>query len=208
MISNDLGLNTRNPRKSGSYVHLHLCCPVFVCLWKLTRSAQTQELINLCGQLEAEGSVLGRVCQLIRAVKTSNTTVVVEDLMNSPLPHDDTSQNPLISCFLDDSNAQTPRLISALVVHRVLNVLRHWVDQHFYDFEWHYDLLTTLETFLETVKGKAMKKCVESIRKAIKRRKNSASTERHVTHEKSPPRILWHIVTEKYEAFDLMTVGD
>ncbi len=90
---------------------------------------------------------------------------------------------------------------------RVLNVLRHWVDQHFYDFEWHYELLQTLEEFLDTVKGKAMKKCVESIRKAIKRRKHSTSTERQIIHEKTPPRILWHI-TEKYDHFDLMTVRE
>ena len=52
-----------------------------------------------------------------------------------------------------------------------------------------------------------MKKCVESIRKAIKRRKNSGSaTERNIVYEKPPPRVLWHI-TEKYEAFDLMTVS-
>ena len=93
------------------------------------------------------------------------------------------------------------------VLFRVLNVLRHWVDQHYYDFEWHYELLNTLESFLETVKGKAMKKCVESIRKAIKRRKNSGSaTERNIVYEKPPPRVLWHI-TEKYETFDLMTVS-
>ena len=53
---------------------------------------------------------------------------------------------------------------------RVLNVVRHWIDQHWYDFEWNQNLLDRLQRFLETVKGKAMRKCVESIHKAINRR--------------------------------------
>ena len=53
---------------------------------------------------------------------------------------------------------------------RVLNVIRHWVDQHWYDFELNRDLLARLRCFLESVKGKAMKKYVESIDKTIQRR--------------------------------------
>ncbi len=53
---------------------------------------------------------------------------------------------------------------------RVLNVIRHWVDQHWYDFEWNRDLLSRLQGFLETVRGRAMRKYVASIDKAIHRR--------------------------------------
>lgn len=53
---------------------------------------------------------------------------------------------------------------------RVLNVIRHWVDQHWYDFELNRDLLCRLKYFLENVKGKTMKKYVESIEKTIQRR--------------------------------------
>lgn len=57
---------------------------------------------------------------------------------------------------------------------RVVNVLRHWVDHHYYDFERDQSLLHTLNTFLKNVKGKAMKKMAESILKVIRRRVSSA----------------------------------
>ena len=53
---------------------------------------------------------------------------------------------------------------------RVLNVVRHWVDQHWYDFESNKDLQEKLAAFLNSVKGKAMKKWVESINKIIERK--------------------------------------
>ena len=49
-------------------------------------------------------------------------------------------------------------------------MLRHWVDQHWYDFEMDANLLNRLNVFLDGVKGKAMKKWVESITKIITRK--------------------------------------
>ncbi len=55
--------------------------------------------------------------------------------------------------------------------------------------------------------GKNMKKYVESIKKAVRRRQGSAHTEIQITYEKPLPRILWHITgPEQYDKFDLMTV--
>jgi hypothetical protein len=100
---------------------------------------------------------------------------------------------PYLSCF-SISNS------------RVLNVFRQWIDKHFYDFERDKELLTKLLGFLDTVKGKAMKKGVDSIMRHIKKKEESANEEIKLMHIKSPPPIEWHLTKEPKE-FDLMMVG-
>nr|XP_045604246.1 son of sevenless homolog 2-like isoform X1 [Procambarus clarkii] len=79
------------------------------------------------------------------------------------------------------------------VQFRVLNVLRHWVDYHFYDFERDKTLLDNLTNFLEKVKGKSMRKWVESITKIIQRRCNEEQREITFSLNRSPPSPKWHI---------------
>ncbi|XP_045457942.1 protein son of sevenless [Melitaea cinxia] len=86
------------------------------------------------------------------------------------------------------------------VKFRVINVLRHWVDQHFYDFEREPALLEKLISFLESVDGKPMKKWVQSVLKTVQR-KNSlggaceAEGAAGVAHvfDRSPPAPLRHV---------------
>ncbi|XP_071400509.1 son of sevenless homolog 1, partial [Centroberyx affinis] len=92
---------------------------------------------------------------------------------------------------------------------RVLNVCRHWVEHHFYDFERDAHLLRRLEEFIALVRGKAMRKWVESITKIIQRKKQvQASGPSHsITFQNSPPPVEWHISKPgQTELFDLMTL--
>ena len=59
--------------------------------------------------------------------------------------------------------------ISCVNNHRVLNVLRHWVEFHYYDFEREPKLLTMLEEFVGSVRSRSMQKWVTSIHRALKK---------------------------------------
>ncbi|XP_074642925.1 son of sevenless homolog 2-like [Tubulanus polymorphus] len=89
---------------------------------------------------------------------------------------------------------------------RVLNVFRQWVDKHFYDFEIDETLLDKLRSFLATVKGKAMKKGVDSILKLVQRKlkqQECPDQEIKFSYEKQPPVIEWHLARDP-EEFNLM----
>ncbi|XP_013393700.1 son of sevenless homolog 1-like isoform X1 [Lingula anatina] len=89
---------------------------------------------------------------------------------------------------------------------RVLNVLRHWVNNHFYDFERDSDLQDKLKEFLDTVKGKAMRKWVESITKIIQRRQEIPGGEKpEVVLSVTPPQIEWYAARTPDE-YNLMTL--
>jgi len=78
---------------------------------------------------------------------------------------------------------------------RVLNVLKHWVDQHFYDFQQDENLLANLEEFLEKgCQGKSMSKWVDAINKKIQLRKGFADN-RAITYDfdRSKPYVEMHI---------------
>uniref|UniRef100_A0A131YWM5 Son of sevenless n=2 Tax=Rhipicephalus TaxID=426455 RepID=A0A131YWM5_RHIAP len=91
------------------------------------------------------------------------------------------------------------------VQFRVLNVLRHWVDHHYYDFERDPTLLEKLRAFLDRVKGKNMRKWVESINKVIQRRSEQLDEPREITFGYSPPNIEWYLCSTP-DKFDILTL--
>ncbi|XP_033108968.1 son of sevenless homolog 1-like [Anneissia japonica] len=88
---------------------------------------------------------------------------------------------------------------------RVLNVFRHWVDHHYYDFERDPTLHKRHSDFIITVKEKAMRKWVESIKKIVERRMEPNDLPREITFDREPPPIEWHL-SRNVEDFGLMTL--
>ncbi|XP_026195139.1 son of sevenless homolog 2 [Anabas testudineus] len=95
---------------------------------------------------------------------------------------------------------------------RVLNVFRQWVEHHFYDFENDPELRSRLEEYITSkiqLRGKSMRKWVESINKIIKRKLQTQSNgvSHNITFESPPPQIEWHICRAgQLDTFDLMTL--
>lgn len=98
---------------------------------------------------------------------------------------------------------------------RVLNVIRHWVDQHYYDFTNDEELLDDLIVFLDKTAGKqkALKKWVDSILKNIYRnRENNHAADMSIFFNSSPPHFEWHIISAENvssaprEMFNLLTI--
>eukprot|EP00118_Oscarella_pearsei_P019533 m.208247 g.208247 ORF g.208247 m.208247 type:complete len:1270 (+) comp39702_c0_seq23:557-4366(+) len=90
---------------------------------------------------------------------------------------------------------------------RILNVLRQWVDNHFYDFERDPSLEVRLLEFVGAVKGKSMVKWVESIRRALERKHDSEAEAKlkSLTFETVPPLTEWHL-TQNPEEFSIVTL--
>ncbi|XP_056326337.1 son of sevenless homolog 2 [Danio aesculapii] len=95
---------------------------------------------------------------------------------------------------------------------RVLNVFRQWVEHHFYDFENDPELYERLEGYLISttqLRGKSMRKWVESISKIMRRKIQTQSNgiSHNITFESPPPPIEWHISRPgQVDTFDLMTL--
>ncbi|XP_046847821.1 son of sevenless homolog 2-like isoform X2 [Xenia sp. Carnegie-2017] len=91
------------------------------------------------------------------------------------------------------------------VALRVLNVIRQWVDNHYYDFSRDPELLLKLKTMLSSVNGRAVTKWVDSINRIIERKQEDMQRARDITFARDPPNIEWHIAVDP-EKFDILTL--
>lgn len=89
---------------------------------------------------------------------------------------------------------------------RVLNVLRHWVEYHYYDFVRHPKLLEKLHNFVASVKTKNMQKWVLSINRALQKKEaeKPSAHKQHIFSSKAED-IEWHIARTK-DKYHLLTL--
>ena len=92
---------------------------------------------------------------------------------------------------------------------RVINVLKSWIKNHYYDFERHPTLLKNLNAFLDEVYNneKVLRSLIVSIRKSIEQKKICQRDDFEFMLSKEPPPILWWIAgRNECEKFDLLTL--
>ena len=85
------------------------------------------------------------------------------------------------------------------VQFRVVNVLKHWVDQHFYDFQNDKELLNELNAFLKKIQSRNMRKWVEVIKMNVERKLSNEEHSKTILFDfdKSPPEIEHHLEDKK-----------
>lgn len=92
------------------------------------------------------------------------------------------------------------------VQFRVLNVIRHWVDYHYYDYQCDPYLLDKLHSFIESINGKSMKKWADSVIKIIQRKTSEAQKEITFAFDSPPPAIEVHMDFNGNDDFNILLV--
>ncbi|MCP9264846.1 Son of sevenless-like protein 1 [Dirofilaria immitis] len=105
------------------------------------------------------------------------------------------------------------------ILHRVLSVIRQWVNNHWYDFEHNPVLLQDLCSFLEETDshGKVINQYKNGVRVSRKKRVDTIPTHNGLESEPSlltttmygpqKPKILWHIAEKgAIETYDLLSL--
>lgn len=92
---------------------------------------------------------------------------------------------------------------------RVVNVLKSWIKNHYYDFEQNPTLLDKLNSFLDEVyeNEKILRSLIVSIRKSIEQKKTSQGDDFEFMLSNTPPPIIWGSAKAKdFAMFSLLTI--
>ncbi|KAL4135182.1 hypothetical protein QTP88_006823 [Uroleucon formosanum] len=104
---------------------------------------------------------------------------------------------------------ETERLKKEYIVpvqFRVLNVFRHWVNYHYYDYQCYPYLLDKLNTFLDLINGKSIKKWADSLIKILHRKTSEAKKEITFAFDSPPPAIEVHVDFNGDDEFNILLV--
>ncbi|XP_065324988.1 son of sevenless homolog 2-like [Gordionus sp. m RMFG-2023] len=93
-----------------------------------------------------------------------------------------------------------------LVQFRVINVLRQWLNYHYYDFKRDPTLTSKLRTFLDHLRVKKSKRrCVQMMNNLIDKRLENKDKNIEFIFNVQPPQIEWYIAKSK-DQFNILTL--
>lgn len=110
------------------------------------------------------------------------------------------------SISLRDEHQRFKKEYLVPVQFRVLNVIRHWIDYHYYDYQRDPNLLDKLHTFLDSINGKSMKKWADSVIKILQRKTTEAQKEITFAFDSPPPPIEVHMDFNGGDDFNILLV--